>query len=171
MDIFNFLLEASGGKVSETVRATHVRPDRETSGPRSLSRPVADQPVSSRRQQLIRRCGGSTARNSQRVRDAADRRGYERTNIECNVTCIRNDRTRFAARAVDISLGGMCIQSHQGVKAGEHLTIFAVLPGSPEILQLPVTVRWQRPGEFGVQFVPLPLKETLAVSRHLPGKV
>ena len=162
------LAQASGDKVSETVRATHPRRTGEASSPHDPTRPGADQVIS---RVLGRRCATPSGRHTYRMRNVVERRDYERSTLGCDITCIRDDRSKFAARAVDISLGGMRIQSQQAVQAGEHLTIFAVLPGGAETLRLPATVRWQRPGTFGVQFVPLHLKETLAVSRHIPNKV
>ena len=103
------------------------------------------------------------------MQHASERRVHERSGLKSEVTCVRADRSRFSAKAIDISLGGLCVQSDQRVRTGEMLTIFTKLPGNSQLLMLPATVRWHRPGSFGVQFTSLNISNSAAIQRHAPS--
>jgi Tfp pilus assembly protein PilZ len=65
--------------------------------------------------------------------------------------------------ALDISLGGMFIESPDAPAFGTNLTIVVTLPNRATALRLPGIVRWNKPGGFGVQFGLLGALETHAV--------
>lgn len=70
----------------------------------------------------------------------------------------------FEALARDISIGGMFIESAEGVAFGAELSITLRLPGAKQDMALPGVVRWTKPGGFGVQFGLLGARETHAIS-------
>jgi hypothetical protein len=66
--------------------------------------------------------------------------------------------------AKDISVGGMYLEGESAPKFGTQLRIVVLLPGAKKELRLPATVRWNKPGGFGVQFGLLGAVETHVIS-------
>ena len=67
-------------------------------------------------------------------------------------------------RAKDISVGGMFIESETAVTFGTEVIIVLRLPNTKADSRLPGTIRWLKPGGFGVQFGLLGARETHAIS-------
>lgn len=70
-----------------------------------------------------------------------------------------------SARARDISVGGMFIETDAQLEFGLEVTISCVFPGSDARYVLPATVRWASPGGVGLQFGLLGARETHAIIR------
>jgi len=70
-------------------------------------------------------------------------------------------------RAKDISVGGMFIESDAAVTFGTELSIVIRLPNTKGDCRLPGTIRWVKPGGFGVQFGLLGARETHAITELL----
>jgi type IV pilus assembly protein PilZ len=66
--------------------------------------------------------------------------------------------------AVDISLGGMFIESEFPCAFGATIQIHLTPAGATSELVLPATVRWTRPDGMGVQFGLLGARETFAIT-------
>lgn len=84
-----------------------------------------------------------------------EQRQHRRVPLNIEVTCIAPNDVSFKALARDISLGGMFLEasvSAESLPFGTQLVVRAVLPGHPQELALPCTVRWARADGFGVQF-------------------
>lgn len=71
-----------------------------------------------------------------------------------------------AAVLADLSVGGAFIESATIPAFGVELTIVVDLPGLAAA-RIPATVRWAKPGGFGVQFGLLGAQVTHAVGRAL----
>lgn len=91
-----------------------------------------------------------------------EKRRYARTPIDEPVTFRGADGASATGVAKDIAVGGMFIESASLPAYGATLTITVTIPGDPDAQarDLPATVRWERPGGFGVQFGPLGARET-----------
>ena len=76
------------------------------------------------------------------------------------MTCEPNGMPPFDAVATDISLNGSRLESPEPPDVGTRMTIVVHLPGSDGISRLPATVRWRKPGQFGVQFGLLEVRDT-----------
>ena len=73
-----------------------------------------------------------------------------------------------AARARNISLGGLYVDMAAPPPLGQRVLIHVELPGIPDVCLLPSIVRWSRPGDgFGVQFESLRAVEVWALNRLL----
>lgn len=57
----------------------------------------------------------------------------------------------FEGTVVDVSMGGLFIESTMLPPMGTELTVTGDFPGAPA-LELPTVVRWSKSGGFGVQF-------------------
>lgn len=96
-----------------------------------------------------------------------DKRVHPRVQVELGVSCERKDGPAIAGIAKDVSMGGMFIESSESPAFGTQLTIAAKLGGVD--LKLPGTVRWAKPGGFGVQFGLLGARETHVIAKLLKG--
>lgn len=96
-----------------------------------------------------------------------DKRVHPRVTVELEVTCERKDGPPIGGVAKDVSMGGMFIESSESPAFGTQVTIAAKLAGAD--LKLPGTVRWGKPGGFGVQFGLLGARETVTIAKLLKG--
>jgi type IV pilus assembly protein PilZ len=93
-----------------------------------------------------------------------EKRGHPRVDIDVDVVCRRPDGTEFVARAVNISMGGMFLESEHSVSFGGDLRLEFTPPGARKALSLPAVVRWIERVGFGVQFGLIGARETHALS-------
>jgi type IV pilus assembly protein PilZ len=93
-------------------------------------------------------------------------RRYERTPIDVAVEfAAKGSRDRAAGRALDLSLGGMYVETAAPLPFGAELVVHVVLPGQKAPFALPAVVRWTRTGEgMGLQFGLLGARETHAIT-------
>jgi type IV pilus assembly protein PilZ len=98
-------------------------------------------------------------------KSVVEKRVHPRAAIEAKVTCQRPDGTSFDARATDISMGGMYLETEQRIVFGENLSLELSLSGAHKTMRLPAVVRWTDPRGFGVQFGLLGARETHAISQ------
>jgi Tfp pilus assembly protein PilZ len=96
-----------------------------------------------------------------------EQRRHPRVAIQSTARCETNEGVVFEGVAMDLSLGGMFIESPDAPAFGTNLTIVLTLPDSATALRLPGVVRWNKPGGFGVQFGLLGAAETHAVGRFV----
>jgi hypothetical protein len=106
-----------------------------------------------------------------------DQRRHIRIGTRIAVLCRIKGGEPFDAVAVDLSLGGTCLEGAAVPQYGTELTIIAQLPGSSELSRLPATVRWTGSRVFGVQFGLLGAQDTRIIAemmartlRSTPGK-
>lgn len=93
-----------------------------------------------------------------------DKRVHPRVPLDVDVRCEVAAGETIHARAKDISVGGMYIESDAQVTFGTEVTIVLRLPNTKGDYRLPGVIRWLKPGGFGVQFGLLGAKETHALS-------
>jgi type IV pilus assembly protein PilZ len=97
-----------------------------------------------------------------------EQRKHRRVPLNVEVTCIGPNDLSFKVMARDISLGGMFLSlpDQASVLAfGTQLVVRVTLPGHPQELALPCTVRWSRPDGFGVQFGLLGARATHVITK------
>jgi uncharacterized protein (TIGR02266 family) len=94
----------------------------------------------------------------------ADKRQHERYRVAIDVT-FRHGDALVTARTRDISLGGMFLETTQGVPYGTQLTIELKLPALQAPAVLEGTVRWMGPDGMGIQFGALRARETWAINQ------
>jgi type IV pilus assembly protein PilZ len=97
-----------------------------------------------------------------------EQRQHRRVPLNVEVTCIAPNDVSFKVVARDISLGGMFLdtpETGENVPFGTQLVVRAVLPGHPQELALPCTVRWSRADGFGVQFGLLGARATHVITK------
>jgi type IV pilus assembly protein PilZ len=70
----------------------------------------------------------------------------------------------FDAIITNISIGGCGVESTETPAFGSAMTVVVGLPGATEPSQLPAVVRWTKPGEFGVQFGSLGVRDTKCIA-------
>ena len=100
---------------------------------------------------------------------SCERRLGSRVHVSLHVRCQVQFGETFFARATDISLGGVFIESDERPRFGAEIAITTVLPGTSFELNLPGYVRWNKPHGFGVQFGLLGAKETHFLTGFLRG--
>ncbi len=94
-----------------------------------------------------------------------EQRNYRRTPIDIALEFQLRDRTdRIAARAADISLGGMFIATAAPAPFGAEIVVTIHFPGQRAPMSIPGVVRWARPDGMGVQFKLLGARETHAIT-------
>jgi uncharacterized protein (TIGR02266 family) len=93
-------------------------------------------------------------------------RRYHRAPLDCPLEFVpKGGNDRVKARAKDISLGGMFVQTEKPLAFGLELVVHITLPGQKAPFALPAVVRWSRAGEgMGVQFGLLGARETHAIT-------
>jgi hypothetical protein len=94
-----------------------------------------------------------------------EHRKHPRAQISSPVTFQLGDGPRVEARCVDISLGGMFIETDAPASYGTALTIFVRLPGYDATID--AIVRWAKPSGMGVQFGRMGARETHALTELL----
>jgi type IV pilus assembly protein PilZ len=88
-------------------------------------------------------------------------RRFLRTPLDEPVTFTRKGTTEvLKARAKDVSVGGMFVETPTVPPFGTEVTIRVKLPHGKDELSLPGLVRWVRSDGMGVQFGNLGAKET-----------
>ncbi len=80
------------------------------------------------------------------------------------VRCEPKGAAAFTARARDVSVGGMFVESEERPAFGTEISIVGRPPGAGAPLVLPGVVRWSKDDGFGVQFGLLGAKETHALT-------
>jgi hypothetical protein len=78
--------------------------------------------------------------------------------------CKPENGEAFKGRALDISVGGMFIESSTKPAFGTNITVELLIPGSKEKSALPGVVRWNHENGFGVQFGLLGARDTHAIT-------
>lgn len=96
-----------------------------------------------------------------------DKRSHPRVPLRADVTCEVAGGVSILGSAKDISVGGMYIESETAVTFGTEVSIVLRLPNTKADVRLPGTIRWLKPGGFGVQFGLLGARETHAISELL----
>jgi hypothetical protein len=96
-----------------------------------------------------------------------EKRAHARVPINADVACEVSGGATINARAKDISIGGMFIESEEPVTFGTQVSIVLRLPKTKVDSRLPGIIRWIKPGGFGVQFGLLGARETHAISELL----
>ena len=93
-----------------------------------------------------------------------DKRVHPRVPLSATVRCEVSGGDAILGNAKDISVGGMFIESDTRVTFGTEVSIVLRLPNTKSDYRLPGTIRWIKPGGFGVQFGLLGARETHAIS-------
>jgi type IV pilus assembly protein PilZ len=96
-----------------------------------------------------------------------DKRVHRRVLVELEVSCVQKEGDPVSGLAKDVSMGGMFIESVESLAFNTQVTIHVRVSGFD--LALPGTVRWAKPGGFGVQFGLLGARETHAIAKLLKG--
>jgi len=101
------------------------------------------------------------------VHEAVDERQYIRAQLPCEVE-LRNDKQELIkCSLVDISLGGVCVQCDQVIRAGSlfDLRITVKLDGMQFMVQSQARAQWQQGRKLGMEFVDM-ARETRDVVRY-----
>jgi len=99
-----------------------------------------------------------------------DKRVHTRVPLDVTLSCERAGGASFQARAKDISVGGMFLESAELPTFGTELTMVGRLPGAKKDVRMPAVVRWTKPGGFGVQFGLLGAFETHLISELMKAR-
>ena len=93
-------------------------------------------------------------------------RRYQRAAVDVPVEFApKGSRERAPARATDLSLGGMYVQTGEPLSFGAELVVYVSFPRQKTPFALPAVVRWVRPGHgMGVQFGLIGARETHAIT-------
>ncbi len=83
------------------------------------------------------------------------------------MSCERKDGPPVGGVVRDMSMGGMFVETAESLPFGTELSIAMKVSGTD--LKVPGTVRWAKPGGFGVQFGLLGARETHAIAKLLKG--
>lgn len=92
------------------------------------------------------------------------RRVHER--YACSLDAlIHSDDQTFEVSLSNISLGGAYFESDLSLPLGAEVRVELDIPGAEMRLEAEATVRWHKPGGFGVQFKSLRAREVWALNR------
>jgi type IV pilus assembly protein PilZ len=93
-----------------------------------------------------------------------ENRRYQRAPIDLPVEItMKTSDARIQARASDLSLGGMFVQTSQPQPFGAEVIVHATLTAKKAPFALGAIVRWTRDDGMGLQFLPLGARETHAI--------
>jgi len=96
------------------------------------------------------------------------RRVHER--YECSLDAlIRAEDEVLEVRVSNISLGGAYFESEKSLPLAAEVRVELDIPGAEMRLEAEATVRWHKPGGFGVQFKSLRAREVWALNRWFSG--
>jgi type IV pilus assembly protein PilZ len=95
--------------------------------------------------------------------DLGERRRLARVQTEFAVVIELPDGQRFDARALDVGVGGLFLETTQAPGYGSSLT--AILTEGSATLRFPAIVRWANERGIGLQFGLLGARETHFLSR------
>jgi Tfp pilus assembly protein PilZ len=76
----------------------------------------------------------------------------------------KGSETRWTGSSLDISLGGMFIETKTPLAFGAEIVVHVYIPGEPQAYALPGVVRWVAPDGMGVQFGLIGAKETHTIT-------
>ena len=94
-----------------------------------------------------------------------EHRKHPRAPIASPVSFQLGDGPRVDARCVDLSLGGMFIETEAPAPYGTALKIYVRFPGCDA--EIEAIVRWAKPSGMGVQFGRMGARETHALTELL----
>jgi type IV pilus assembly protein PilZ len=97
-----------------------------------------------------------------------EKRRHPRRPVRIPVRILPREAAPFDGETVDLSVGGMFIESQGSVAFGQELEIELDLPGLGPT-RLPAIVRWNRPEGFGVQLGLLGARHTHALANLIDG--
>lgn len=97
-----------------------------------------------------------------------DLRRYPRTPVSLTVTLSAGE-AEAVGQTVDMSMGGVFVETTLSAPFGAETTITLLLPGIGST-RLPATVRWTKPGGLGLQFGLMGAKETHALQALLSSR-
>jgi len=92
------------------------------------------------------------------------RRVHERYPCSIDAT-LRVGERALEVRASNISLGGAFFESQESLPLAQDVRVELAIPESGISLEAEATVRWHKPGGFGVQFKSLRAREVWALNR------
>jgi type IV pilus assembly protein PilZ len=99
------------------------------------------------------------------VLQVVEQRRYKRAPIDLELEfAAKSSPQRFSGRLLDISVGGMYVQTAKPLPFGAELTVYVTLPGQRAPFALPAVVRWTRRDGMGVQFGLIGARETHAIT-------
>lgn len=101
-----------------------------------------------------------------------EKRRYFRCPVHTSVFVTRGRDMEFTLQSLNISEGGICLNSPVPMQVGDQLTLRLYLPGNPECLNLSGEVCWSESmGRIGIQFVGLTDKAKLALQNWLAERL
>lgn len=101
------------------------------------------------------------------IPESGQRRRVVRVRAALSVVVARADGSKRLARVLDVSVGGMHLESEEVPAYGEHLTIVVRLEEHRDWVLLPATVRWFTGSGFGVAFTSLDAHEERALTEFV----
>jgi type IV pilus assembly protein PilZ len=93
-----------------------------------------------------------------------EKRGSHRSPLDVAVEISTKAGAAIVARARDISVGGIFVDTDEPLPFGSDVLVRVVLPSSKDPFVLPAVVRWTRVGGMGLQFGLLGARETHAIT-------
>ena len=94
------------------------------------------------------------------------RRRHSRLDVLLPVTLKLSHDQQFGAQCVNLSLGGMFIQTAATLPIGTHITVFLTLPDTQRLV-LPAVVAWRTQDGMGVHHELLGARDTFVLSEYL----
>jgi type IV pilus assembly protein PilZ len=95
-------------------------------------------------------------------------RRFVRTPLDAAVSFTRKSAAEvLSGRAMDVSLGGMFVETASAFPFGSDVTLRVRLPQCKDELSLPGIVRWVGEGGMGIQFGNLGAKETHEITEFV----
>jgi Tfp pilus assembly protein PilZ len=90
-------------------------------------------------------------------------------------SCLINASYRIKGRSfrnhiLDISIGGVFVETNDRFSVGETVVLNFPLPGLSQAFSLPGKIAWSGPQGFGVKFEGLPLEQSQAIKHYIEYK-
>jgi CheY-like chemotaxis protein len=100
-----------------------------------------------------------------------EKRSYARLPLRTVVTC-RDKRHQFTSVSLNVSEGGMLLESSGGLEAGDEVDVCFSVPPSPGLLDCRARVKRREPsGRMAVQFVDLAAEDRKAIQAYIAVRV
>lgn len=96
-----------------------------------------------------------------------EHRRHPRKPLHPDIAFQVGDGPRVEASCLDVSLGGMFIETATPAPFNAAITVFMKLPGLKQEARIAATVRWTKPGGMGVQFGVMGARDTHALTELL----
>ncbi len=100
-----------------------------------------------------------------------EKRRYARLPLRTSVSCLLGDK-RFNSESLNISEGGMMLETSGGAGVGQEIHVeFSIPPAPHKVRARSKVARKDPPDRMGIQFLNLSPEDRVAIQKYITGKI